>query len=123
MRVLRKNIQDQGCAVENFHVRVADGAFKLALLGRRQLVIEDHHCCSGVCPQSHQLLNLAGADISRRVHPVEPLLKAAHHAQAGRVGKSLQFAEGVCQRPGRAAAFDLDADQYRGFLQGLDVYG
>ena len=57
------------------------------------------------------------------MRPIEPLFEAAHHTQAGRVGKSLQLAERVCQRPGRAPPLDLDADQYRGFLQGLDVYG
>ena len=89
----REDVQNQGCAVEDFHFRVGDGAFKLALLGRRQLVIEDYHLRSGVCPQGNQLLNLAGTDISGWVRPVEPLFEAANHAQTGRVGKSLQLAE------------------------------
>ena len=123
MRVLRKDIQDQGGAVENFHLRVCDGAFKLTLLGRRQFIIEDHHRCSGVGPQRHQLLNLAGADIGGWMCPVETLFEAAHHAQTGRVGEPLKLAKRVRQRPGRAPPLDLDADQYRGFLHGLDVYG
>ena len=77
MRVLGENVQDKGCAVEDFHVRIVEGAFQLALLSRRQLLVEDHHLCARICSQSNQLL------------------KAAYHAQTCRVGQSLQFKERV----------------------------
>ena len=57
------------------------------------------------------------------MHPVESLFKAAYHAQAGRLGKPLKLAQRVFQRPGYAPPFDFDADQDRGLLQRLDVYG
>ena len=52
---------------------------------------------------------------------IESLLKAAHHAQTGRVGQPFQLAQRVFQRPARGPALELDANQNRGFLQWLDI--
>ena len=103
-RMLREDIQDQRGAIQHLDVLVADSALELALLRRRELLIEDHDLRAGIGPQRHQFLDLARADQGSGVRAIQLLLQHANHLKAGCFRKPFQLHKRILQRPGRLLA-------------------
>ena len=97
---LGKDIQNQLAAVHNLEPQ---DFFEIALLGRGQVVVKNHH--SGVRGDA-QLLDLgqlAAADIRGRLHTVaQHLAHLTGHLQAGRMTQPGQFVQGLVESKGAA---------------------
>jgi drug/metabolite transporter (DMT)-like permease len=91
--MLAEDVKDQGRTVEYLNIRVADGPFKLALLRRRQLLVEDDHVCASIGTQRDQLLHFAGTDEGSWIRSIQPLFQPTCHPQPGRFGQALEFAQ------------------------------
>jgi hypothetical protein len=89
--VLGENVEDQGGAVEDLDVELA---FEVALLRRAQLVVEDDGGVIRGSALGDYLLELALADIGRRVEGLEALGGAADDVGAGGLGEELKLFEG-----------------------------
>lgn len=74
-RALGEDVQDQTVAVDHAALQ---RALQIALLARRQRVVEDHHVGAGGAHHGGNLLHLALAGEQRRIRA---LALALHHAQ------------------------------------------
>ena len=75
-----ENIQDQLGAVDDLDVQ---RFFQIALLGGRQIVVEDHHGRIVEMDLRLELVDFAGADQRGRIRPRPGLDEALGHARAG----------------------------------------
>ena len=83
-----ENIQDQFGAVEHLD---AGRFFQIASLGRRQIVVENHHIGVGCLYKCAQLLDFAFAQISRLVWKRSPLHERPDDSGARSLGQSVKF--------------------------------
>ena len=91
-RPAREDVQDQLRPVEHLHVQ---RPLQIALLGGRQLAVEDHHSGVVQVDQRLQLFDFAGADLGGRIHLRARLNLALGHARARRDGERCQFGERI----------------------------
>ncbi len=100
--VLGEDVQDHRGAVER---RPAEQLLQVVLLGRAELVVEDHGVGVHRQAQLAQLLGLALAHVGGRIRPVAGLHHPADLVGAGRVDQQRQLVEvGVGVVLGRAPA-------------------
>ena len=101
--VLGEDVEDDGGAVDG---RAAEDLLQVALLGRRELVVEDDGV--GVDGQRElvELLGLAPADVGGRIGMVPTLDDAADDVGPGRPHQQSQFVEIALDRLGRRPGED-----------------
>ena len=87
-RALGKDFQDQQGAVVD---RQADGALQVALLHRRERLVEQHFARALALRQQADLLDLAAADEQRRIGRLALAGQARHRLQAGGFGQQAQL--------------------------------
>ena len=95
-RVAGEDVEDDGAAVEDAHLREL---LEVAHLGRGQVVVEDDHVGPGALRQLLQLLGLALADVVGGVDPGPRLHHALDHGQGRRVGQPGELVEGLLHLP------------------------
>ena len=119
-----EHIQDQRSTVDDLDLGLLAVAsespgrerrLQVALLRRRQFVVEDNDTGVPFLDQFLQLVQLALADVGGR-EPVGPLVYGSHHFGASRLGEVPQLAQRVIQRPQLVAALQLDRNQYGALL-------
>ena len=92
---------------------LAQHLLQLALLARRELVVEDDDVGAQLRHQQLQLVQLARADQRRRVGRVQPLGQPPDHDQVSRLGQQGELVQRILQRQRRGPAEDIHADQQR----------
>jgi len=95
LRVGREDVEDHFGAVDHLDLEVL---LEVARLGGAQVVVEDDHVGLLGLDERLELLDLARADVRRDVDLVPLLQQAADHVQAGRLGQSPEFLQGVVRR-------------------------
>lgn len=87
---LGEDVEDQGAAVEHPH---PDELLEVALLARRERVVDEHHLGAGVRDDDADLFGLAAADEEPRIGTVAPTGDGGRHHDAGGLGQLLEFVE------------------------------
>jgi hypothetical protein len=83
---LGEDIENQTCPVNHPALK---STFKISLLGRRKLVIEDDKICSVSRNIASHLLNLAFAGVGRRIGTLSPPMNNRTDGCPRRLGKQL----------------------------------
>ena len=116
-RAARKNVQNQLGAIQDL---AAEGALQVALLGRRQVAVEDHHVHVLGLDALDQLFHLARTDERRRFRPVAGLQNRINNLGARAFGQNGEFTKGICgslagmsRRHGSAARPALQFQTYQ----------
>ena len=117
----RENIQDEQAAVE--HLDIAEFAFEVTHLGRRQIIVEDNRIDGVGQDKLLNLLQLAFAHKGAGIGPVEFLGKRFNRLHARRFGQESQFVQILFSLVGRLLLRDK-GDQYGGFglFMGVDQW-
>jgi hypothetical protein len=88
--VLREDVEDQRRAIKHLHV---ERLLEVALLRRRQLIVEDDGGVIEPSPLRDDLRDLAFAYVGGGVAAVQPLRRLADDARSGGVRQQRQFVE------------------------------
>ena len=122
--VLRKDVEDQRCAVEHLDVELA---LEVPLLRGRQLIIEDHGRIVELEPLRGDLYHLPLAYVSGGVAAIKPLHRLADDPRPRCVRKQCQLleralsvpapADAVRPAPVRAPVLELRGHQERPLLR------
>jgi hypothetical protein len=86
----REDIQNELRAIEDFST---DGLLEIAELGRRELVVEDHHVDVRLIAGRCQGLDLSAAEKGRGVGARALLQQAQHHVRARRRRETCELVE------------------------------
>ncbi len=92
LRALREDVEDQRGAIEHPQIQ---RALEIALLRRRQRDVEDHHVRVIRGGERADLLDLAAADVVRRIGPVAPDGDLRHRLEPGGGGELGQLFDRV----------------------------
>ena len=106
--VLGEDVEDHRRAVDG---RPAQDLLQVALLGRREVVVEDHGVGVDGQADRQELLGLAPAEVGGRVGRGPPLDDPVHHVGAGRVHQQRQLVE-TGLGGGQGGVGEGDADQH-----------
>ena len=109
-RVLGEDVQDERRAVQHLHL---EGLLQRALLGRRELIVEDDGRVGEGVPLGGDLLHLAAADVGGRARAGQPLHRLADDARPGGVRQQRQLLQRALRRPAVLPAVDTRRDQER----------
>ncbi|WBL36204.1 hypothetical protein O0235_00895 [Tepidiforma flava] len=102
----RKDVEDEGGAVDDLD---AEGLFEVALLGRRQFVVEDDDVGAVQADGFGNFLHFAAADVGGRVGVVDPLGEAGDDLRAGGAGELGELVQRFVG--GEEGAGDLGSDE------------
>lgn len=104
----REDVENE---LRTVHHAPADGVLEVLPLRRRELVIEDGDRRVGAANELGELVNLAAAEICRRMRAVELLRELADNCRAGGVGEEGQLAEVLAGRVAVWRALERGADE------------
>ena len=107
-RPLGEDIENQLAAVDDANF---EGIFQIALLRRRQILVDDHQVGVMLVKPGVNFVDLAAPDQSRRRDAAHLLRIFMHHQGAGGLGKPFKFFQTVIERHLVVARRQIDADQ------------
>ena len=114
LRALRKNIEDQAGAVDDTDL---EHPFEIALLGRRQRMIEYHEIEMSVFDRLGDFLRLPGSDVKRRVRTGTLAQDGQHRFGACRTRQQAEFVE----TGSKISLAKIDADESRAHVSARPV--
>ena len=109
----REDVEDERAAVQHLDL---ERGLEPQLLGRRELLVEDHERVPGLGARRADLLELAAADVGRGVGTA-PLQCLPHHGRAGGAREPRQLAQRLARGHQRLLAV-VQADEVRVLLCG-----
>ena len=115
--MLGEDVEDQRDPVDNVST---EALLEIALLGRRELVVEDDEVDVEGVRGPAQLVGLAGPDVGRRVGTVPALQHGADRLRARGVGEAAQLFERILGLR-RGVGADAGADEQRPLADDLEV--
>src|SRR5574340_1134468 len=109
----REDVEDELRAVDDPDLR--EERLEVALLARRQLLVEYDHRRTGRGGELLDLLRLARADEGARIRALEALGHAPYYRRAGSIREAGQFGEVVIEGPA-VGSCAVDAHEDRPFV-------
>jgi len=111
---LREDVEDEGIAIDHPTLQLA---FEVALLRRRERMIEDNQVALPLHEGAAYLFEFAAADEEGRIRPGTTTAHHADHVGPGAFYQELQFGEALGERP----LTEIELDEH-GLLAALRTF-